>query len=567
MPKYIFVTGGVVSSLGKGIAAASIARILEAKGLKVTLQKLDPYINVDPGTMNPYQHGEVYVTEDGAETDLDLGHYERFTHTLVGKPNNVTAGQIYYEVIAKERKGEYLGATVQVVPHITNAIKERIRRVSRGKRIDVVISEVGGTVGDIESLPFLEAARQFRHEVGRENCIFIHLTLVPYIRAAGELKTKPTQHSVGTLREIGIQPDILICRTEKKISQGLKQKIALFCNVEEPAVIEARDVRSIYEVPLMFKDQKIDAVICQYLRIEYKSGSLHEWKRNVVDKSLNPKQSVKIAVIGKYIELQDAYKSIYEALKHGGIANDTQVLIKKINSEKLNRNNCESYLKDISGILVPGGFGMRGIEGKIKVIQYAREKKIPFLGICLGMQCAVIEFARNVLGWKNANSTEFNKKTSHPVISLLEEQEGVADMGGTMRLGALPCQIKKETVTYRAYKTEEVMERHRHRYEFNNKYREDFQKGGMKISGVSPGAKLVEIIELEENPWFVASQFHPEFKSKPDHAHPLFRELVKHALDYQHEKYGETAGAVKKKVEPEHPEEKSSEAELAEEKF
>ena len=543
MPKYIFITGGVVSSLGKGIASASIGRILEAKGLKITLQKLDPYINVDPGTMNPYQHGEVYVTEDGAETDLDLGHYERFTSIAVGKVNNVTTGQIYNEVIQKERKGEYLGATVQVVPHITDAIKERIREVSRGKRYDVVISEIGGTVGDIESLPFLEAARQFRHEVGRENSIFVHLTLVPYIRAAGELKTKPTQHSVGTLREIGIQPDILVCRTEKKLSKALKEKISLFCNVETGAVIEARDVKSIYEVPLMFKDQGLDEVICRYLKIEYKAGSLHEWKKEVVEKSLHPKHSVKVAVVGKYIDLQDAYKSIYEALKHGGIANDTEVVVKRVNSEKIMKSNVEREFKGVSGILVPGGFGMRGIEGKIKAVQYSRERKIPFLGICLGMQCATIEFARDVLEWKNANSTEFNKKTPYPVISLLEEQEKVENLGGTMRLGALPCHVKKETHAYRAYKSDEVMERHRHRYEFNNQYREDFQKQGFRISGVSPGGKLVEIIELEDHPWFVASQFHPEFKSKPDKAHPLFREFIKHALEHCENGKPKTAAA------------------------
>lgn len=532
MPKYIFITGGVVSSLGKGIAAASIARMLEAKGLKVTLQKLDPYINVDPGTMNPYQHGEVYVTDDGAETDLDLGHYERFTSIAVGKVNNVTTGQIYHEVISKERRGEFLGATVQVVPHITDAIKERIRAVSRGKRYDVVLTEIGGTVGDIESLPFLEAVRQFRHEVGRENSLFVHLTLVPYIKAAGELKTKPTQHSVGTLREIGIQPDILLCRTEKKLGKALKGKIALFCNVDEAAVIEARDVRSIYEVPLMFKEQGLDEVICRYLKIEYKSGSLHAWKKEVVDRALNPKRFVKIAVVGKYIDLQDAYKSIYEALKHGGIANDAEVNIKRVNAEKLLKSNAAQYFKDVSGILVPGGFGYRGIEGKLIATQYARENKIPFFGICLGMQCATIEFARNVLGWKGANSTEFNKKTQYPVISLLEEQEKVEDLGGTMRLGALPCHIKKDTMTYKAYKTDEVMERHRHRYEFHNDFREDFQKRGFKITGTSPGGKLVEIIEYEDHPWFIASQFHPEFKSKPDKAHPLFREFVAHSLAY-----------------------------------
>ncbi len=533
MPKHIFVTGGVVSSLGKGIASASIAKILEAKGLKVAIQKLDPYLNVDPGTMNPFQHGEVYVTDDGAETDLDLGHYERFTHSTLGRENNVTSGQIYYSVIAKERRGDYLGGTVQVVPHITNEIKERIRAVSRNKRYDVVISEVGGTAGDIESLPFLEAARQFRHEVGRENSLFIHLTLVPYLKAAGELKTKPTQHSVGTLREIGIQPDILICRTEKKIDQAMKDKIALFCNVEAEAVIEARDVDSIYECPLTFKAEGIDKIICQKLKIEYKAGSLHEWKKNVVDRALHPRHLVKIAVVGKYIELQDAYKSIYESLKHGGIANDTGVVIKRINSEKLETARSLEQLKGVSGILVPGGFGSRGIEGKLRAIQFAREKKIPFFGICLGMQCAAIEFARNVLDMKNAHSTEFNKKTPFPVISLLEEQQNVKDLGGTMRLGAYPCQVKKDTLAHKAYKADEISERHRHRYEFNNEYREKFQKAGMKLSGVSPSGKLIEMIELEGHPWFLAVQFHPEFKSKPDRAHPLFREFVRHALAFQ----------------------------------
>lgn len=533
MPKHIFVTGGVVSSLGKGIAAASIARILEAKGLKVALQKLDPYLNVDPGTMNPFQHGEVYVTEDGAETDLDLGHYERFTHGTVSRESNLTSGQIYYKVITRERHGDYLGGTVQVVPHITNAIKDGIRELYKNKRYDVVITEIGGTVGDIESLPFLEAVRQFRHEVGRENSLFIHLTLVPYIKAAGELKTKPTQHSVGTLREIGIQPDILMCRTEKKLDQAVRAKIALFCNVETEAVIAARDVASIYEVPLMLKDQGIDKVICQKLRIEYKSGSLASWKTNVVEKALSPRQTVKIAVVGKYIELQDAYKSIYEALKHGGIANDSEVVIKKINSEKVNGAKAAEQFKGVSGILVPGGFGTRGIEGKMQAIQYAREKQIPFFGICLGMQCAVIEFARNVLDMKGAHSTEFNKKTPFPVISLLEEQQNIKDMGGTMRLGAYPCQIKKDSLAYKAYKAEEISERHRHRYEFNNEYREKFQKAGMKLSGLSPNGKLVEMIELENHPWFLATQAHPEFKSKPDKAHPLFRDFVSHALLYQ----------------------------------
>ena len=531
MPKHIFITGGVVSSLGKGIASASIGKLLEAKGLKVAMQKLDPYINVDPGTMSPYQHGEVYVTEDGAETDLDLGHYERFTNSPIGKLSNFTTGQVYHTVISKERRGDYLGGTVQVVPHITDEIKERIRAVSRGKRYDVVISEIGGTVGDIESLPFLEAARQFRQEEGRENVIFIHLTLVPFIRAAGELKTKPTQHSVGTLREIGIQPDILLCRTEKKLSKDLRAKIALFCNLDSEAVIEARDVRSIYEVPLMFKDQGLDQVICRYLHLEYKAGNLNEWKKDVVSRALYPKYQATIGVVGKYVELQDAYKSLYEALRHAGIANDTRVVIKRINSERLIKGRIEHYLSKVDGILVPGGFGNRGIEGKILAIKYARENKVPFFGICLGMQCAVIEFARNIMDFKGANSTEFNKKTPYPVISLLEEQEGVTNMGGTMRLGAYLCEVKKNTFAHDAYGSEEVYERHRHRYEFNNKYRDDFIKNGLRISGVYQNGKLVEIVELENHPWFVAGQFHPEFKSKPDKPHPLFKAFVAKALE------------------------------------
>ncbi|HOE68199.1 MAG TPA: CTP synthase [Candidatus Omnitrophota bacterium] len=541
MPKHIFVTGGVVSSLGKGIASASIAKILEAKGLKVAMQKLDPYLNVDPGTMSPCQHGEVYVTDDGAETDLDLGHYERYTHSTYGRENNLTSGQVYFKVITKERRGDYLGGTVQVVPHITDTIKEGIRGVSKNKRYDVVITEIGGTVGDIESLPFLEAIRQFRHEVGRENSLFVHLTLVPYIRAAGELKTKPTQHSVGTLREIGIQPDILICRTEKKIDQPMKAKIALFCNVEPEAVIEARDVTSIYECPLMFKAEGIDKVICRKLRIEYKSGSLHAWKKEVVDIALRPRFSVKVAVVGKHTEIQDAYKSVYESLKHGGIANDSQVIIKRVNSDKPGTARSLSQLKDVSGILVPGAFDERGIEGKLLAIRYAREKKVPFFGICLGMQCAVIEFARNVLGMKGANSTEFNKKSPFPVISLSGEQEKAKDPGGTMRLGAYPCDVRKDTKAYRAYKAEQISERHRHRYEFNNEYRERFQKGGMKFSGISPNGKLVEMVELESHPWFVACQFHPEFKSKPDLAHPLFRDFIASALEFQKSNFPKSA--------------------------
>jgi len=551
MPKHIFITGGVVSSLGKGIASASIGKLLEAKGLKVAMQKLDPYINIDPGTMSPYQHGEVYVTEDGAETDLDLGHYERFTNSPIGKVNNVTTGQVYYSVITKERRGDYLGGTVQVVPHITDEIKDRIRAVSRGKRYDVVISEIGGTVGDIESLPFLEAVRQFRQEEGRENCIFIHLTLVPFIRAAGELKTKPTQHSVGTLREIGIQPDILLCRTEKRLSKDLRAKIALFCNLDPEAVIEARDVRSIYEVPLIFKDQGLDQVICRYLRMEYKAGNLNEWKRDVVSRALNPKHQITIGVVGKYVELQDAYKSLYEALRHAGIANDTRVIIKRINSERLMKGNIDHYLVKVDGILVPGGFGNRGIEGKIRAIKYARENNVPFFGICLGMQCAVIEFARNVLDFKGAHSTEFNKKTAYPVISLLEEQESVSNLGGTMRLGAYLCEIKRNTLTYEAYGADEVSERHRHRYEFNNKYREAFTKKGLKISGVYQNGKLVEIVELENHPWFIACQFHPEFKSKPDKPHPLFKNFVAKSLELK--RSGPKNQVVEKKSEEKQP--------------
>jgi len=533
MPKYIFVTGGVVSSLGKGIASASIGKLLEAKGLKVMMQKLDPYINVDPGTMNPYEHGEVYVTDDGAETDLDLGHYERYTHSPLGKFSNVTTGQVYYSVISKERRGDYLGSTVQVIPHITDEIKERIRAVSKGKRCDVVISEIGGTVGDIESLPFLEAARQFRHEVGRDNVIFIHLTLLPFIRAAGELKTKPTQHSVGRLREIGIQPDILLCRTERRLGNDLKKKIALFCDVDTEGVIEARDVRSIYEVPLMFKEQGLDKAICRFLGIDYKVGNLQDWKTNVVDKVLHPKHRVRIAVVGKYIELKDAYKSIYEALTHAGIANNTEVIVRRYNAERMMKGNLDRFLWNIDGILVPGGFGNRGIEGKIRVTQYARENKVPFFGICLGMQCAVIEFARNVANMKNANSTEFNKKTSYPVISMLEEQEGVKDLGGTMRLGAYPCDLKKGTKAYDAYRADQISERHRHRYEFNNKYRETLESHGLRVSGTYQNNKLVEIIELPEHPWFVAGQFHPEFQSKPDVPHSLFKAFVAKALEFK----------------------------------
>ncbi len=534
MPKYIFITGGVVSSLGKGIAAASIGKLLQARGLKVTIQKLDPYINVDPGTMNPYQHGEVYVTDDGAETDLDLGHYERFTGITTGKFNNITTGQVYYSVIMKERHGDYLGGTVQVIPHITDEIKEAIRRLARHGRYDVVICEVGGTVGDIEGLPFLEAIRQFRQEVGRENAINIHLTLVPYIRAADELKTKPTQHSVGKLREIGILPDVLLCRTEKTISRKIREKIGLFCNVDVEAVIQAKDVKDIYEVPLMFKEQGLDRVILRLLNLKTKGTDLTHWQKEVVDKVLHPTRLIKVAVVGKYIELQDAYKSVYEALRHGGLANHARVIIRKIDAESIQKRGAEKYLKAVQGLLVPGGFGNRGIEGKIKAIQYAREHKIPFLGLCLGMQVATIEFARSVCALKGANSTEFDKDTPHPVISLLEEQQSVKEMGGTMRLGAYPCRVKRNTKTYTAYKKGRIYERHRHRYEFNNKYRKLFAQKGLLITGIYPKGDLVEIIELKDHPWFIASQFHPEFRSRPDAPHPLFRDFIQAALENNH---------------------------------
>ncbi|MGA2775222.1 MAG: CTP synthase [Candidatus Omnitrophota bacterium] len=530
MSKYIFVTGGVISSLGKGIASASIGKILEARGLKVTLMKFDPYINVDPGTMNPYQHGEVYVTDDGAETDLDLGHYERFTHALTTKFNNATTGQVYNAVISRERRGDYLGKTIQVIPHITNEIKERVKKVALVSGADVVIVEIGGTVGDIESLPFLEAARQFELDAGRENVLYIHLTLIPYIKAADEIKTKPTQHSVGTLREIGIQPDILICRTEKQLSEEVKEKISLFCNVRKEAVIESPDVESIYKIPLVFKGQILDEIILSHFQLISKCSNLSDWENNVVEKMLHPKERVKIAFVGKYIGLQDAYKSVFEALAHGGISNDAKVEIKKVDSEDVEKKGAAAFLNDVDGILVPGGFGTRGVEGKIKAIRFARENDIPFLGLCLGMQCAVIEFARGACGLKDANSTEFKPKTKNPVISLLAEQRKVVDLGGTMRLGSYKCKIKNNTLAYKIYKKNLVDERHRHRYEFNNKYKKLLESKGMIFSGIYQTKDLVEIIEIREHPYFIAVQFHPEFKSKPDSAHPLFREFIKAAL-------------------------------------
>jgi CTP synthase len=528
--KYIFVTGGVVSSLGKGITAASLGQLLKARGLKVTIQKFDPYINVDPGTMSPYQHGEVFVTDDGAETDLDLGHYERFIDINLSKNSNVTTGKIYWSVLNKERKGVYLGGTVQVIPHITNEIKERVFRVAKEKDVDVVITEIGGTVGDIESLPFLEAIRQIKYDVGKENVVYIHVTLVPYLSKAGELKTKPTQHSVKELRSIGIQPDIVVCRTEHPLSKELKEKIALFCDLDSTDVVQNMDADTLYEVPLLLEEEGLPQKVINHLGLKCSEPDLKEWKE-IVEKMKNPKGSVKIALVGKYVELKDAYISVAESLKHAGIANDVDVEIKWIHSEKLDENNCDEVLKDSDGILVPGGFGDRGIDGKICAIRYARENKIPFLGICLGMQLAVVEFARNVVGLKGAHSSELDPKTSYPVIDLMPEQRDIEEMGGTMRLGLYPCKLADETKAKDAYKEELVYERHRHRYEFNNEFRDKITEHGLVISGVSPDERLVEIIEIKDHPWFVASQFHPEFKSRPTRSHPLFRDFIKAAKE------------------------------------
>jgi len=531
MSKFIFVTGGVISSLGKGIASASIGKILESRGLKVSIMKCDPYLNVDPGTMNPFQHGEVYVTDDGAETDLDLGHYERFTGAKLSKFNNITTGQVYHTVISRERRGDYLGKTIQVIPHITDEIKNRIKKVAQVSGADVVIVEIGGTVGDIESLPYLEAARQFRLDMGYDNVLYIHLTLVPYIRAADELKTKPSQHSVGTLREIGIQPDILICRTEKPLSDSIKEKISLFCNVKKEAVIENRDAQSIYQIPLDFKNQILDEIILGHFHLICKFSHLEDWEKSVVNKVLYPKDRLTVAIVGKYMTLQDAYKSIYESLTHAGIANDTKVEVRRIDSEDLQKQDIKRAMEGVSGILVPGGFGYRGIEGKIMAVKYARENNIPFLGLCLGMQCAVIEFSRDVCGLKGANSTEFKAKCQNPVISLLEEQQKVRNLGGTMRLGAYPCRLKKGTLAAKLYRKSHIEERHRHRYEFNNKYRSLLERKGLTFSGIFPKGNLVEIIELKKHPFFIAVQFHPEFKSKPDQPHPLFKGFIKAAVD------------------------------------
>jgi CTP synthase len=534
--KFIFITGGVLSSLGKGLAASAIGALLEARGLKVTFQKLDPYINVDPGTMNPFQHGEVYVTEDGAETDLDLGHYERFTSAQMSAKNNYTSGKIYYSVITKERKGVYLGGTVQIIPHVTDEIKSVILELAESN-IDVAIVEIGGTVGDIESLPFLEAIRQLGLELGKQNALFIHVTYVPYIKTAGELKTKPTQHSVKELRAIGIQPDIILCRTDRFLPLDIKKKIALFCNVDVEDVITAKDVDCIYEIPLVFHQEGLDERIVEKLNIWTREPDLSPWQ-GVVRKFYNPKDPVKIAIVGKYVDLKDSYKSLHEALVHGGLANDLRVELKYVSSDELSEVNVEEMLGDADGILVPGGFGSRGIEGKILAINYARTKKVPFFGICLGMQLSVVEFARNVLGWKEANSTEFDPETPYPVIYQMKEwydyrkgrverrDEG-CDLGGTMRLGAYPCVLKLGSICHKAYGVDMIFERHRHRYEFNNAYRSALEEAGLKVVGTSPNGELVEVVELEDHPWFVGVQFHPEFKSKPLAPHPLFVDFIR----------------------------------------
>ncbi len=533
--KYIFVTGGVVSSLGKGITAASLGCLLKSRGLKVSIQKFDPYINIDPGTMSPYQHGEVFVTDDGAETDLDLGHYERFIDTNLSKNSNVTTGKIYWSVISKERRGDYLGVTVQVIPHITNEIKNRVFRVAKESNPDIVITEIGGTVGDIESLPFLEAIRQIRADIGEENVMFIHVTLVPFLGKAGELKTKPTQHSVKELRSIGIQPDVIVCRTEKPISKEIKDKIGLFCNLSGDHVVQNLDAGSIYEVPLMLEKEGLDDIVIERLGLKCKGHDLAEW-RSMVDRFKNPKASVTIGLVGKYVELHDAYLSVVEALTHGGIANDTQVNIKWIRAEDVVTKKVDDLLGDVDGIVVPSGFGDRGVEGKVCAVKYAREKKVPFFGICLGMQVAVIEFARNVLNLKDANSSEMDAHTSHPIIDLMPEQEETDEKGGTMRLGLYPCKLLKDSFAARAYNAELVYERHRHRYEFNNEYKEQCMENGLVIAGTSPDERLVEIIELHNHPWFVGVQFHPEFKSRPNRPHPLFRDFIKASLEFSKQK-------------------------------
>ena len=537
--KFIFVTGGVLSSLGKGLAAASIAALLKARGLRVTIQKLDPYINVDPGTMNPFQHGEVYVTDDGAETDLDLGHYERYLGANMHQRNNYTSGRIYNTVITKERRGDYLGGTVQVIPHVTDEIKSSILSLASDD-LDVALVEIGGTVGDIEGLPFLEAIRQLRADLGKDNVLYIHLTLVPYIKAAGELKTKPTQHSVKELRSLGIQPDIILCRSEVNLGDDIKRKIALFCNVDRDAVFTAIDVSHIYELPLTLYNEGVDQKIAILLRLAAKNPDLQAW-RNLVHDLHNPVTQVTIAIVGKYVDLKEAYKSLHEALTHGGVANHAAIRFIYVNSEEITSENVAEQLAEADGILVPGGFGIRGVEGKIAAITYARENKVPFFGICLGMQCAVIEFARNVMGLAKANSEEFDMTTTDPVIYLMKEwfdfrkkcvqrRDMASEKGGTMRLGAYPCVIEKDTRAYEAYRTTEVSERHRHRYEFNSAYQQRLEEAGLTFSGLSPDKSLVEIVEIKDHPWFLGCQFHPEFTSRPMKAHPLFREFIRAAV-------------------------------------
>lgn len=534
--KYIFVTGGVVSSLGKGITAASLGRLLKSRGYRVTIQKFDPYINIDPGTMSPYQHGEVFVTDDGAETDLDLGHYERFIDINLSKNSNTTTGKIYQSVINKERRGDYLGGTVQVIPHITNEIKERVFRVGQQDNADFVITEIGGTVGDIESLPFLEAIRQVKKDVGKNDVLYIHVTLVPYISAAGELKTKPTQHSVKELRSIGISPDIIVCRSEKPISKEMREKMAMFCDVDPDAVIQNLTARSIYEVPMLMEEQGLDTIVLRKLEMEDKPKDMQGWHDMVARILKKYDKKVTIAVVGKYVALQDAYISITESLRHAAVANEAELDIHWVNAEEIEADdtNMDKVMAGVDGILVPGGFGNRGIEGKIKAIQYAREHKIPFFGICLGMQCAVIEFARHVCGMADANSSEFNPNSTHPVIDLMPEQLDVEDLGGTMRLGLYPCKVYPDTLTSKAYNAELIYERHRHRYEFNNAFREKIVDNGLVLGGTLPNGRLVEIVELpeSEHPWFLGAQFHPEFKSRPTNPHPLFRDFVGAAVKH-----------------------------------
>ncbi|WP_018759363.1 CTP synthase [Paenibacillus terrigena] len=532
MTKYIFVTGGVVSSLGKGITAASLGRLLKNRGLKVTIQKFDPYINVDPGTMSPYQHGEVFVTDDGAETDLDLGHYERFIDINLSKNSNVTTGKVYSSVISKERRGEYLGGTVQVIPHITNEIKDRVFRAGREAGSDVVITEIGGTVGDIESLPFLEAIRQIKSDIGRDNVMYIHCTLIPYIKAAGEIKTKPTQHSVKELRSIGIQPNVIVCRTEYELSEDTKRKIALFCDIDANAVVECRDASTLYEVPLNLRNEGLDDIVVNHLKLTTTPPDMTDWEK-LVERVKQLQHNVEIAIVGKYVALHDAYLSIVESLSHAGFDANSDVKIRWVNAEELTESNVGEYLSGVQGILVPGGFGDRGIEGKISAIRYAREQQIPFFGICLGMQVAVIEVARNLAGLQGANSSEINPTTDYPVIDLLPEQKDIEEMGGTMRLGLYPCKLQDNTLAQQCYNDELVYERHRHRYEFNNEYREVIERTGLVISGTSPDGRLVEIVELPGHPWFLAVQFHPEFISRPNRPQPLFREFVKAALKVQ----------------------------------